>query len=167
MGGYVIKSSELPFNSYTGQAQYADGAYTEASPFSITADTKVTLPNSGVKFAPQMPSDIVDFYDSSTQKILGRDGDGVLIGIEFLAKPTSVQATLLKVTIDIGLPEEIFPQSFPLDKGAGVEHAIYHPVLAYNASNWETNGGLVKVECNGPASLYGIRYVFHRSHKAR
>lgn len=171
MGGYVegpLSGSVTAANDLTGWAQYTDTTYTSASRFTLATDTKVTLPNSGSKLAPQIPVDITDFYDSGTQKIIGRNGDGYSVGIEFKIVPDSVAASLVTVAIDIGgAIGEIYPSTYILDKGVGVVHNAYFNLAVYTLGTWEANGGDVKIVCNGPAGVYDIRYVFHRLHKAR
>lgn len=156
-------------NDYTGWADYVDGVYTSASPFQLTADNKVTLPNAGtggVDF--QKPIDIATFYNASNQTITGRNGDGLNIVIEFKAKPTTANTTRLTVAIDIGGGVgEIYKRDFVLSKGNAVEHYYLSSFTGYTLGTWEANGGTVKIVSTAATDIYDIRYVLTRTHKAR
>ncbi|MEM5565090.1 hypothetical protein WNY78_08235 [Psychroserpens sp. AS72] len=156
-------------NDYTGWADYIDGTYTSVSPLLLIANTKVILPNDANTIRDsQKPVDIASFYDPTTSKIIGRDGDGLNIMIEFKVRPTANTDTKITVTIDIGSPVgEIYTRDFITSKGVGVEHFYLSSFNAYTLNTWATNGGIVKIESDYPADVYDIRYVFTRTHKAR
>jgi len=156
-------------NDYTGWADYVDGTYTSASPLLLTAYSKVTLPNDANTIRDsQKPIDITAFYDPTTSKIIGRDGDGLNIMIEFKIRPTANKDTKITVAIDIGSPVgEIYTRDFITSKGIGVEHYYLSSFNAYTLDTWATNGGIIKIESDYPADVYDIRYVFTRTHKAR
>lgn len=166
---WVKLISETNMSDYTGWAQYLDGVYTSASPFSLAAATKVTLPNNANSVLDiQKPIDVTTFYDSSTSTITGRNGDGVNIVIEFKARPTSAATTRLTVAIDIGgTVGELYPRDFVLAKGNGVEHYYLSSFNGYTLNTWEANGGAVKITSTGSVEIYDIRYVITRTHKAR
>ncbi|MDX1463402.1 MAG: hypothetical protein R3359_10115 [Marinirhabdus sp.] len=163
--------SDNTLSDYTGWADYVDGTYTSSNPLSLTTGVKVTLPNDAATIRDsQIPNDVTEFYNASSQTITGRDGDALNIVIEFKARPTSITATTrLTVTIDIGgAVGEIYRNDFLLGKGNGVEHYYLSSFGAYTLNTWEANGGTVKiVVSNGPAEVYDIRYVITRTHKAR
>lgn len=156
-------------NDYTGWADYIDGTYTSASPLTLTAYSKITLPNDANTVRDsQKPIDIAEFYNSTSSKIIGRDGDGLNIVIEFKVRPTANTNTKITVAIDIGSPVgEIYTRDFITSKGIGVEHYYLSSINAYTLNTWETNGGTVKIESDNPAEVYDIRFVFTRTHKAR
>lgn len=156
-------------NSYTGWADYSDDLYTSASPFILTANNKVTLPNNAnTTVDSQKPIDITTFYDATTSTITGRNGDGININIEFKARPNTATATKLTVSIDIGgAVGEIYTRDFILSKGNDVEHYYLSSFNAYTLNTWEANGGTVKIVSDASADIYDIRYVITRTHKAR
>ncbi|WP_411766857.1 hypothetical protein [Winogradskyella sp. A3E31] len=157
-------------NDYTGWADYVDGTYTSASPLSLTAGNKITLPNSAATVRDfQKPTDITTFYDSTTQTITGRNGDGININIMFKARPTTNSLTnRITVAIDIGgAVGEIYTRDFLLSKGQNVEHYYVSSFNAYTLNTWEANGGAVKISSTADAEIYDIRYVITRTHKAR
>jgi len=156
-------------NDYTGWGDYVDGTYTSASPLTLTAFSKVTLPNDATTVRDsQKPMDVTEFYDATTSTITGRDGDGVNIVIEFKVNPTINKNTKITVAIDIGgVVGEIYTRDFITSKGIGVEHFYLSSFNAYTLNTWELNGGTVKVESDYAAEIYDIRYIITRTHKAR
>ena len=160
------------YSNYTGWGLYADEQYTEGSPFVLLEGEKKTLPNNAAtKNESQLPIDVPTFYVNSVDSlILGRSGDGILIKIEFLVKPTSVSNIIrIKLTIDVGgSVGEIFPRELNLTKGQNVEHPFSTTISGYTLDTWQSNGGKIKVEAfNGDVDIYNISYVITRTHKAR
>jgi len=157
----------------TGWAQYEDNQYTEVAPFSLAANTDVLLPNNGLtKIETQKPTDVTEFYDGT--HITGRNGDGIMITVEFTALPTSASTTYIEVWFDItggtGIPanlSSLYRRIISFPKGNGVERPINFTVTGYTLNTWEANGAEVKVRANGTASLHTIRYVITRTHKAQ
>ena len=168
-GSWVKLIVENSISDYTGWADYVDGTYTSANPFSIAASTKITLPNAANTIRDsQKPIDITEFYNSTNSTIVGRDGDGLNIVIEFKAKPTTNQITRLTVAIDIGgVIGEIYIRDFVLAKGQNVEHYYLSSFNTYTLATWEANGGTVKIISTADTDIYDIRYVLTRTHKAR
>lgn len=166
---WVALISANTINDYTGWAVYVDGAYTSASPFQLTTDIKVDLPNNAATSLEfQKPIDIPTFYDPTTSKILGRNGDGINIVLEFNIRPTANQTTKITLAIDIGgAVGEIYKRDFITSKGIGVEHYYLSSFNAYTLGTWQANGGLIKIVSDFPADIYDIRYVITRTHKAR
>lgn len=143
------------------------GAYVNgAAPQAIIANTKVSLINNAATvIETQKPADVSSFYTAG--KITGRNGDGVIIGIELTFTPTSGFASYLAISIDIGgAVGEIYPIEFPTINGDGFPHMISYSVGAYTLDTWQANGGTVKVISDGPGLISTVRYVIQRSHKA-
>lgn len=155
--------------TFTGWADYTDTTYTVSSPFSLTGGVKYTLYNhADIIRDSQLPSDVDSVYSRSDSTILGFNGDGWNILIEFKIKPTTATVTRVTVTIDIGgSVGEIYPRDLVLSKGNGEEHYYVSSFAAYTLNTWETNGGKVKVQTNAAAEIYDVRYVLTRTHKAR
>jgi hypothetical protein len=154
----------------TGWGVYKDTTYTTGSPFTVTAGApKQALPNNaGSKIETQLPTDVATFYNGTT--ITGRAGDGILITIEFKARPTTTSSDVrLFTSIDIGgAIGEIYPNEIFLTKGVGVEHYFFKTISGYTLNTWETNGGTFLVESfNSNIEIYDIRYIITRTHKAR
>ena len=157
----------------TGWAQYQDQQYIEATPFSLIANSDVLLPNDGlISLETQKPTDVTSFYNGT--KITGRNGDGILITVEFTAIPTSASTTYIEVWFDItggtGTPASLanlYRRIISFPKGNGIARLVNFTVSGYTLNTWEANGAEVKVRANGTANLYDIRYVITRTHKAQ
>jgi hypothetical protein len=154
-------------NPVTGWANYADTQYTSGSPFLLAADTDTVLPNNaGSVLDTQKPDDVTTFYDGSV--ITGRNGDGICITVDMEVIPTSAGTTLLEVWFDIGgAVGELYRRPISFPKGQGVVRHVNFTVTGYTLDTWEANGASVYVRANGTASIYGVRYVVTRTHKAR
>ena len=111
--------AENSISDYTGWADYVDGTYTSASPFTLIAGNKVTLPNNAVtKNESQKPIDVTEFYNSTNSTITGRNGDGLNRVIEFKVRPIVNQTTKITVAIDIGgAVGEIYKKTLSRQKG--------------------------------------------------
>jgi len=151
----------------TGWGDYVDTVYTSGSPFLVSADTDTVLPNNkGTVIETQKPADVTTFYDGA--QITGRNGDSILATIDAVLLPTGAGTTFVELWFDIGggigpLYKRII--SFP--KGVGVERPLNYTTAAYTLNTWEANGATVYLRANGPLSVYDIRYVITRTHKAR
>lgn len=164
-GGSLV----INVQSTTGGADYADGQYTDLSPFAlIESDGTVTLPNNAATiYDTQKPSTIPTFYDGT--KIVGIDGNFYNITVEFSVRPTSAANDIrVQTSIDIGgAVGEIYYRDFSLTKGNGNEHFYSASFLFYSRDTFEANGGTVKIRTlNGPVEIYNIRYVFALTHNA-
>ena len=156
--------------SYTGWADYTDTTYNETSTLALTDGVKITLPNQAqIIRDTEMPIDIDSMYNRADTTIIGRDGDGLNVLIEFKVKPTSPAGTRITTSIDIGgSVGEIYTRDFVLSKGNGVTHYYTSSVAGYTLGTWEANGGKVKVMATGgSAEIWDIRFVLTRTHKAR
>ncbi|MCH4552741.1 hypothetical protein [Aestuariibaculum lutulentum] len=166
---WVRLITESSISDYTGWADYSDGVYTEASPLSLTANNKITLPNHANTIRDsQKPIDVTEFYNSTNSTITGRNGDGINIVIEFKVKPTVNQTTKITVSVDIGGGiGELYKRDFITSKGVGVQHYYLSSFNAYTLDTWEANGGTVKIVSDYASDIYDIRYIITRTHKAR
>lgn len=156
----------------TGWAVYVDDEYTSGSPFALAGDSvQRTLPNdaaSSLTDESQLPTDVDTFYDEATQKITGRDGDGVLITVELTGRPSTATVTYMEVTVDIGgAVGDIYPRTLTFPKGNGVARTHSFTVAGYTLDTWEANGGEIQVASNANIDIYGVRYIITRTHKAR
>ena len=152
-----------------GWASYSDTQYINAgSAFTLTADTDTILPNNAGNIVDsQIPYDITEFYNSTSKKILGKNGDSLDIMIYFKAIPTNV-SQWLDVWIDIdGSIGELYRQTFTFPKGTGEERGILYALSsAYTLGTWEANGGIVYVRSNATLYLHSFNFNFDRTHKA-
>jgi len=157
----------------TGWAYYADNQYTSGAPLAVLADTDTSLPNNAATvIESQKPTDITTFYDGTV--ITGRDGDDIIISIDFTIEPTNVGTTLIEVWLDItggtGTPASLanlYRREFGFAKGVGVARKVSFSHSGYTLNTWATNGAVVKIRTNGTADIYDIGYILKRTHKAR
>lgn len=156
-------------NDYSGWGVYNDTQFTEAAPGMVAGNTTYYMPNNaGNKIESQLPLDVATFYDTSTQSITGRNGDGLNVVIEFKLKPTTNLNTRVTLSIDIGGGVgEIYKRDFTLTKGVGEEHFYLSSFDAYTLGTWQANGGRVLIRSTAAVEVYEIRYVLTRTHKAR
>jgi hypothetical protein len=156
-------------NDYTGWADYSDTQFTSAAPGGVAANTIYYLPNNaGRSNESQKPIDISTFYDPSTGKILGRDGDGLNVTIEFRLRPITNNDTRVTLGVDIGgTIGEIYTRDFALTRGQNQEHYYLSSFNAYTLGTWAANGGRVRIRATQAVQVYDIRYVLTRTHKAR
>jgi hypothetical protein len=170
--GTLFENLVTYFNDLSGWAQYTDTQYTEANPLTLTeAEGQINLPNNALGIIEtQKPLYIPTFYDPATQKILGRNGDGMNVEIEYKVRPlSSSSASRIRNAINIGgTVGEVWPNDFSMNKGANVEHNYIRSLGVYTLGTWEANGGQAKVQAfNSTVEIYDIRFVFHLLHKAR
>lgn len=154
----------------TGWGDYADTQYTSASPLTLSADTDTVIPNNaGSTVASQVPSDVSAFYNSSTGKITGRNGDAIIMTFDLVAKPTQVGTDSLEVWVDIGgSVGELYRRIVTFPKGQNVNRPVTISTGAYTLDTWETNGATPYIRSNGgQCEIFDIRFVVFRLHKAR
>jgi hypothetical protein len=145
-----------------GWADYADSQYTAASPFSISADTDTAVPNDALN-GPKTYEPTPPLYDASTQKILGRNGETLLITLDCKVVPQSGAATWIDFWFDIGgSVGELYRRISSFPKGSGVARNITLTTFVYTLDTWEANGADVLCRSNGPCNIYDIRYVIAR-----
>ncbi|TVZ52891.1 hypothetical protein [Dokdonia sp. Hel_I_53] len=167
--GWLRFVDEDSVSRHTGWAVYNDTQFTSAAPGFVAANTSYFLPNNaGNKIESQLPTDVPTFYDETTEKITGRNGDGLNVVIEFKLRPLTNGTVRVNLSIDIGGGVgEIYPRSFVLTRGINQEHFYLSSFNAYTLGTWEANGGSVIIEATGNVEVYDIRYVLTRTHKAR
>lgn len=168
----AINSMNTELYSATGWANHADTQYTTGSRLSVTANIDTNLPNNrGSVIESQKPIDISAFYDGTV--ITGRNGDDIIISIDFTVVPNEVGTTLIEVWLDItggtGTPlnlANLYRRAFNFPKGTGVERKISFSQSGYTLGTWQDNGAVVKVRTNGAASIFDVGYIIKRTHKA-
>jgi hypothetical protein len=153
--------------SWTGWGNYVDTQYTSGSPQLIAADTDTLVANNaGSVIESQLPADVTSFYDGSV--ITGQNGDALLITIDAKVVPTSANTTYIEFWFDIGGSiGELYRRPITFPKGQGEIRTMVISTGVYTLDTWEGNGATVYCRANGTASLYDVRYVITRTHKAR
>ena len=144
----------------TGHGFYRHGGAAQV----LVANTQAYLANDrAVVDETQKPADIATFYDGT--RIPGRFGDGLGVEILLTYTPSSSMATWLKLWIEVPTFAPGFVDIFSLPSGSGVARPVSYKFLAYNRAIWTANGARLVVQSDGPGSLTGMNYIFHRLHK--
>lgn len=160
--------------TWTGWASYADTTYTSGSPRTLTADNDVRLTNNAANtIESQLPTDLTSMYDETADtnlgRILGVEGDGYMITVDLQASCASPSGASLELWFNIGgSVGELYRTtltSFP--KGTAT-HGCTRTIGVYTLDTWEANGAAVWIRPNNQnVNIWNIRYVIHRTHKAR
>jgi len=168
----LIYAQRSYVDNQTGWGDYVDDEFDSISPFSIST-TPLSLPNNkATVIETQKPDDVTTFYDGTV--ITGRNGDGILVTIDFIAKPTSPGTTFIEIWLDItggaGTPvnlANLYKRIISFPKGNGIERPINFTFSGYTLGTWEANGAVIKVVADNTLDIYNIRYVITRTHKAK
>jgi len=149
----------------TGWASYNDGTYTEGSPLELAADTDTVLPNDAAsKIETYMPSDYTTMMVGG--KVQGKQGDSLIITVDFTAKPTNVGSTYLETWFDIGgSVGELYRRPITFPKGNGVERQVVLSTAVYTLDTWEANGATLYIRGNNTFDIYDIRVIVTRVSK--
>ena len=156
-----------------GGATYYDGQYTEASPFVVVANVTTTLPNNKATVEEaQLPVDLTTLYDGTG--ILATQGDGMLVTVSFLLKPTVTATDEVQVWMDttaaVGTPAadaNLLKDTTAFKQLVGAERPILYSLNAQASALWATNGARINIKTNGACNIYGISYTINRVSKAR
>jgi len=165
-------------NPLRGWGNYVDDQWDEAGPLQLVADTRtqVLFDTAGATIESQLPVDILEdpdparrtMVDGDNSLILGRNGDAYLVTIEFKAKPTNANSTILEADIDIGggIPP-LYGRTFTFPKGVNVEKNVTFTTSIYTLNTWEANGGKFYLKGSNTFDIYDFRIVMNRLYKAR
>jgi hypothetical protein len=156
-----------------GGATYTDGQYTEATPFVLVANVITSIPNNkATAVETQLPVDLTTLYNGTG--VLAAEGDGALITVSFLLKPTVTATDQVEVWIDttagIGTPikdANLFKGTTGFKQLVGAERPILYSINAQASALWGANGARLKVRANGACGIYDISYTVNRVSKAR
>ena len=152
---------------FTGWASYADTQYTSGSPLAISGNAIVAVPNNaGTVIETQLPPDLTTLYSGG--KIRAKNGDALLLTIDFAGTPSTATETHLDVWLDIGgAIGEFYRTTVTFPKGNGATHRFAIALGPYAGATWEANGATVYCQPNANLSLYEVRYMIQRVHKSR
>jgi hypothetical protein len=149
----------------TGWEVYNHGGGAQA----LAASTRTKLQIDGAtSITSQGPVDAGALWDTTNDKITGRNGDAITVKIQLTFTPDDATASDFTVDVDIGGAIGIVErQDFAVIRGAGVAHYFAWTFVAYTLGTWEANGGEVYATCDGPGDITDLRIVIARIHKAR
>lgn len=161
--------NSLPYfaedNPSTGWAVYNHGGGAQ----SLATSTRTQLSIDGAtKIESQLPLDTGPLWDTATDTITGRTGDGIVCKIQCIFTPSDATASEVLFDVDIGGGVGIVEyQTFAATKGSGMAHYVSWTFAAYTMSTWLANGGKIHATADGPGDITALRIVVQRTHKAR
>ena len=148
-----------------GWARYDDTVYTSSNKLTLSADTEVVVPNNGGNIVKSHSS--INFYNSSTQKILGVNQNDVYIFTwAFKASATNANQTFLEYMLEGSgqIARVAGTLSFP--KGNDEEHVESIVMQYYTDSTFVSDGVQLKVTSVGDGSkLWDVIYFIQRNTK--
>jgi hypothetical protein len=148
-----------------GWSRYDDGQYTSANKLSLAQDTEVVLPNNAATSYRSYTG--VDYYDSSTSKVLAEnENDVYIMTIVFKASAANANSTYLEVSLQgvNGTPYDRIRNTVGFPKGNDVEHSEHMIFQYYADSNFVSNGSRVEVMAvGGTAEVWDIIYFIQKT----
>ena len=157
---------QVPVGAGTGWAQYTDTQYPdEDSPFTLLADTPVSLPNNAGSFLEPHRNSADPYYDGNLIRPEGV-GDAMGLRIDLTASP-SLANTALWIRLKIGAPERtILSTVVRLGDAAVAEPYSVSFMPLYALGDFVATGGRIEVEATQDVQLYRINYVIARIYRA-
>ena len=148
-----------------GWSRYDDGTYTSANKLSLAQDTEIVLPNNAATSYRSYTG--VDYYDSSTSKVLAdNENDVYIMTIVFSASAANANSTYLEVSLQgvNGTPYDRIRNTVAFPKGNDVEHSEHMIFQYYADSNFVSNGSRVDVMAvGGTAEVWDIIYFIQKT----
>lgn len=152
--------------SRQGWASYSTTTYTNASPFTVTPNSTVTLlNNANNSIITDLPSGVTAFYNGTTNKITPiAIGDSYTVNVRFKAR-TTMNNDYLSLFIDIGAGTQINAEAKQFLKGANTEQPFSFTMPIFTLATFVANGGEIKISSNeGTISVYDITYFIIRNY---
>lgn len=148
-----------------GWTRYDDTTYVEANKLSLSDGVQVTLPNNAGNIVRSYLG--IDYYDNSTQKVLGDTmNDVYVMTIVFKASASNANQTFLRLQLEggNGTPYERVGVDLNFTKGNDVMHE-YHEVFQYYIDSAFINSGATwKItSTGGSASVWDIIYFIQKT----
>lgn len=158
--------------AWSGWEDHSSTDFTEIAPWQPTPNVWTSFPhNNGSSITSQSPLDVADMFADS--KVTGRNGDAILLTVEFLGKPTTASVTTLRSALFIGgslgpLGDgRIYSRPISFPKGQGLIEAQTYTTGMFTLGTFEANGGAVQFNPTAAIDIWSVRVVPFRLHKAR
>lgn len=150
----------------TGWGSYASST---ADSMVLTSATYVTLKNNATtRIETQLPCDIDSFYSRTDTAILAKDGDDIIVQLDFKARPTTNISTQLDIRFFIGgAIGGFYEKTINLAKGQNITQGVAECFSLYAGSTWAANGAKIQVKTDHAVNLMDMRLVIKRTHKAQ
>lgn len=160
----VYTLEQIQESTSPGWARYIDTQYTQALPLSLTDGVQVTLPNNGGLTTKSRISS--DFYDSSTQKIVGLKVNEVqIISIEFKAEAPNANQTYLDLSITNGGGNiQNLEKAIGFVRGNATPEIFHNMFQYYIDQQFIDNGATIKIKTvGGSGTIWDIEYFIQRT----
>ena len=149
-----------------GWARYDDTQYTSLSKLTLVQDTEVVLSNNGGNVVRSHSS--IDFYNSSTQKILGiNENDVYIFTVAFKASAANANQTFLEYNLEGSGQISRVAGTIAYPKGNDEEHVENIMMQYYTDATFVADGVQLKVNSVGGDSLiWDVIYFIQRTQNA-
>ena len=148
-----------------GWTRYDDTVYDVDNKLSLTDGNQVTLPNNGGNVVRSYTG--IDYYNSSTQKVLGDSlNDVYAMTVVFKCSASNANQTFLRLQLEggNGTPYERVGQDFAFSKGNDVLHEFHSVFQYYVDSAFITSGATWKItSTGGVASVWDVIYFIQKT----
>ena len=146
-----------------GWGSYKDGQYTDASPFNISANTTVIIPNnSGTTVSNGMPINVTTFYDSTTQKCLMTDVNGLYaVRVKFKVVASN-NADQVQIVFSKNNTENPYIEDRTL-RGDNLIQDMSFSTFVYGDTPLSSNGMTISLRTYSRAvSIYNIEFTISK-----
>ena len=146
-----------------GWGSYKDGQYTDALPFTISANTTVIIPNnSGTIILNGMPTNVTTFYDSTTQKCLMTDINGLYaVRVKFKIAASN-SADRIQIIFSKNTTENPYIEDRTL-RGDDIIQDMNFNTVVYGDTPLSSNGMTISLKTYSRAvSIYNIEFTISK-----
>ena len=146
-----------------GWGSYKDGQYTDVSPFTISANTTVIIPNnSGTIISNGMPINVATFYDSTTQKCLMTDVNGLYaVRVKFKVVASN-SADRVQIVFSKNTTENPYIEDRTL-RGDNLIQDMSFNTIVYGDTPLSSNGMTISLKTYSRAvSIYNIEFTISK-----
>jgi len=149
-----------------GWARYDDTEYDSNYKLTLVQDTEVVLSNNGGNVVKSHSS--INFYDSSTQKILGvNENDVYIFTVAFKASAANANQTFLEYNLEGSGQISRVAGTIAYPKGNDAEHVENIMMQYYTDATFVADGVQLKVNSVGGDSLiWDVIYFIQRTQNA-
>ncbi len=150
-----------------GWERVDDTFYTSSNKLTIGLDSEIVLPNNGGNIVRSHPS--INFYDSSTQKILGiNENDVYIFTWAFKASASNANQTFLEYNLEGSGQISRVSGTISYPKGNDAEHVESIVMQYYTDSTFVQDGVQLKVtSVGGITKLWVSIYFIQRTQNAQ
>lgn len=149
-----------------GWARYDDTQYTSSSKLTLVEDAEVVLSNNGGSVTRSHSS--IDFYNSTTKKILGiNENDVYIFTVAFKASAANANQTFLEYNLEGSGQISRVAGTIAYPKGNDEEHVENIMMQYYTDATFVADGVQLKVNSVGGDSLiWDVIYFIQRTQNA-